>query len=432
MHLSVWTGQIVIIRFVFVALQLSVFTATICVPGSAGAQVAIETALPDVTEDKEEASEESRERERGTGEDPLARDLSEKVDQPVEQLFRHNKLEPYGSVRLRYNVADLENDFDDGGSRIGLKGELQFRPRFWLLGRAEAGFNIFDSLNNLVDASGRPSQEDANFSARLIYAGVETPSTAITFGKNWSTYYQVAALTDRFEAFGGEASGTYNALTDGGSTGTGRADDVLQGRFSADFFPERLKIKPFNLNLQVQPGQSIPNAGGENYDYSFGFSAVLETESEHNFGIAYNHAVIDAKVLPTLAQTGIRGDAKALLLGTRKFGDNSYLGSTLSWLDNHETTDEGVYFDAWGWEVFTSYNVSGKWWVVGGWNLLEPRSSEKQVPDYRIRYGVLGLRYTFDDFRNMIYSEIRLDDSRNSDGSRPGNVYTVGIRWDLP
>ena len=52
--------------------------------------------------------------------------------------------------------------------------------------------------------------------------------------------------------------------------------------------------------------------------------------------------------------------------------------------------------------------------------------------DYRLRYGVLGLRYSFDKFREMVYSEIRLDDSLSVDGTRPGNTYTVGVRWDVP
>ena len=62
-------------------------------------------------------------------------------------------------------------------------------------------------------------------------------------------------------------------------------------------------------------------------------------------------------------------------------------------------------------------------WVVGGWNVLEPDSNQPLAGNYRLRYGVLGLRYTFDKFRKMVYSEIRLDDSLNSDGTRLGNTY---------
>ena len=101
-------------------------------------------------------------------------------------------------------------------------------------------------------------------------------------------------------------------------------------------------------------------------------------------------------------------------------------------LENHETTNEGVYFDGWGWEVYGNYRLTGPLWLVAGWNLLEPDSGEGQAGDYRLHYGVLGLWYSFREFRQMIYFEARIDDSRNADGEKPGSVYTVGVRWDLP
>ena len=105
---------------------------------------------------------------------------------------------------------------------------------------------------------------------------------------------------------------------------------------------------------------------------------------------------------------------------------------TISRLKNQETTGAGNYFDGWGWEFFGSYNFSNRWWVVGGWNALEPDSKQPLTGDYRLRYGVLGIRYTFDKFRKMIYTETRLDNSLSTDGTRLGNIYTLGIRWDVP
>ena len=58
-------------------------------------------------------------------------------------------------------------------------------------------------------------------------------------GKNWSAYYQVGGWTDRMQGAGGAALGVYNAQTDGGPTGTGRADTTLQTRLTIDFLPER-------------------------------------------------------------------------------------------------------------------------------------------------------------------------------------------------
>jgi predicted porin len=378
--------------------------------------------------------EQAVDREVNADEDPLDATVLDIKDKPPFYIHKdHTSFGFYSSVRMRYTNTNQEGGaLSDGGSRAGVNGEFQFRPRFWLLGRAEVGFNIFDTVNNLLGGSNQLGTGDEKVSARLLYAGLQTSNTTATYGKNWSTYYQVSGITDRFASFGGDASGTYNALTDGGPTGTGRADGVLQGRFSIKSPWKYLDLQPFKLNVQVQNGETIPQAGGEDYGFTFGASALLVTTSEKFLGIAYNQASVDKKNFPALAQYGIDGDAKALIIGTRRFGDKYFIGSNLARLENQETSDAGHYFDGWGWELFSSYNFSDRWWAVGGWNILQPDNKQPLIGDYRIRYGVLGLRYTFDEFRRMVYTEIRLDESKAEDGTRPGNTYTIGVRWAFP
>jgi len=420
-------------RFIIVLLV----SATISCPYAAELEVPIAPEIEAKPEpEPAPVQEESKERELDAGEDPLVSKTTELQETPVYKYRDHTSIQGYGSVRLRYN--ENSDKWDDGGSRVGLNGELQFRPRFWLFGRAEVGFNVFDTVSQLRGGSDRLGDEDAKAAARLVYGGVQTPSTTATFGKNWSSYYQVSGITDRFEAFGGEASGTFNALTDGGASGTGRADRVLQGRFSIDTlpgvnaFPESWQLKPFKLNVQMQDDEDIPHIDGGKYSHSIGVSALLESKSEKVIGIAYNHAVVEDEGSPAQKAQGLDGDSQALVVGTRRFGDHYHMATTLARLENHETTDEGIYFDGWGWEMFSSYNFTNRWWLVGGWNLLQPDGLQPLAGEYRIRYGVLGLRYTFDGFRQMIYSEVRIDDSRNADGTRPGNIFTLGVRWDLP
>ena len=378
-----------------------------------------------------EIEQESIDREAGAGEDPLTKQTTEAESKPGYRYKDHTSYDAYGSARLRYSKTNQESDFSDGGSRIGLNGELQFHPSFWLLGRLEVGFNLADSLQELLKNADSASNEDANASKRLIYGGIQTTSTTLTYGKNWSSYYQVSGLSDRFDSFGGEASGTFNANTDGGASGTGRADRVLQGRFSIDTTPEKWHLKPFKLNVQVQQNEAIPYGDGARYNQSIGISALLQSNSEKVLGIAYNHALIDDDDRVALRAQGINGDARALVLGTRRFADRYYLGTTISFLDNHETTDTGQYFKGWGWELFGSYNVFKHWWLTGGWNVLQPESDDPLVGKYRLRYAILGMRYSFKDLRKYAYVEIRQDDSRNVDGDSPGNVYSVGVRWDV-
>lgn len=390
------------------------------------------TSTGNVDAEPPEIKEETVEREMDADQDPLEATISELQEKPFYKYKDHTSFKLYGSARFRFTDSSLGDEWDDGGSRVGANGEFQFRPRFWLLGRAEVGFNLFDAVGGLLSSSNRLDDEDKKASPRLLYGGLQTTSTTLSYGKNWSSYYRVSSITDRFESFGGDASGTYNALTDGGETGTGRANNVLQGRFSIKGLPEKWKLKPIKLNVQIQNGEDIPQVDGAKYKQALGISTILESTGEKMIGIAYNQAVIDEEDLPALRIQGMDGDSTALIIGTRRFDDKYYAGMTISRLKNQETTNVGNYFDGWGWEFFSSYNISNRWWVVGGWNVLEPDNNQPLAGDFRLRYGVLGLRYTFDKFRKMVYSEIRLDDSLSTDGTRPGNTYTLGVRWDIP
>ena len=218
--------------------------------------------------------------------------------------------------------------------------------------------------------------------------------------------------------------------TDGGPTGTGRADRTFQTHISNSFWPQEW-VKPFNLNLQVQHGNQIPFGSGANYRTSVGISAIMTTNNNFTLGLAYNHAKIDLDENPTLREIGLSGDARAALVGTRAFGDRWYAGLVVARLENHETTDDGVYFDGWGSEFYGQYRFSDRIWFIGGFNVSEPDADQALARDYRIKYAVAGLRYTFDDFRRMIFANIRFDDSVDANSTRNSNIYTIGIRWDL-
>lgn len=379
-------------------------------------------------------SDEVREREVGAGEDPMAQQQSELVETPEEVIAEPDELRLYGSVRIRYRDTDSGSFWGDGGSRFGLSGRWQFKPETWLIGRGEAGFNLLDTADLLFNRGDRPpgTKFGDEVFMRLLYLGIETPDYNVTAGKNWSTYYRVSSFTDRFQGTGASASGTYNAGTDGGYTGTGRADNVLQTRgVFVNLMPTSI-LKPLNLNLQLQHGRPIPGTDGLNYQTTFGISSVLDTDYGAAVGLAYNHANIDSADLPALNTIGIDGDATAAIIGARWYGDAWYVGTVVSRLKNHETTGKNIYFDGTGWEVYAQYNLYKRWWAVGGWNRLEPDSGETQAGDFNIDYSVIGVRYSFQGFRQMIFANARLENSLTQDGFELGNVYTIGVRWDLP
>jgi len=168
------------------------------------------------------------------------------------------------------------------------------------------------------------------------------------------------------------------------------------------------------------------------YGTAFGISTTLQLLNDYTVGIAYNQADIKDKNDPRVREAGINGNAEAFLIGTRWFDEKWYLATILSRLPDHETTDEGFYFDGWGLKLYRSYKLANKLWLNAGYNYLEPDSDEHQAGDYRINYGVIGARYTFRNLERMVYLEMTINNSRSAEGSEIGNVYTVGVRWDIP
>ncbi len=341
-------------------------------------------------------------------------------------------LEFYGSARVHaINTFDVQtgetrNRVGDGNSRLGLRGEWQFSPGWFLFSRYEAGVDVVESFSTREDAFG-----DGGLKTRLANVGIEHDKFILVAGQNWSAYYQVAGITDRFAIFGGSASGIYNAGTAGQQTGTGRAEDVIQARTYVQTENWMPWLKPFNLNVQYQLGQPIPGIGAIDYEYGYSASAFLETENELGIGVAYNRAVVPPDTSGLLLASGIDGDSTALAISTRSFGERWYVSLLYSRLENMEVTNEGTYFDGQGVELFGQWEFSKNWWLIGGFNSLEPNADEVDAGQFRIRYSVLGARYTFRSFERMVYFEYRLDDGRFTDGSRGKDEFTVGVRWDF-
>jgi len=376
--------------------------------------------------------EQAREEVLSEAEEPRI-EREQVVDKTVAEQPYAGKI--YGSLRLRYRSTDVGGIFGDAGSRVGLEGEYRIDQSSWVYARVEAGFNLLDELDTLLSpgGGGGESQQGDSLFPRLYTVGIDTPVIVASYGKSWSTYYKISNFTDRFDSAGSSAVGTFNANTDGGATGTGRANSVLQTLAFVDFLPEKWRLKPFNLNIQLQGGQPIPGVDGVDYQYAFGLSTVLDSREDYAFGVAYNRALIDVNDLdnPALQAAGIDGDAEALLIGARWFDEQSYIALTVARLLNHETTDEGTYFNGWGSELYARYRLIKGYWLVGGYNWLVPDSDQTQAGEYELLYGIVGLRYSIDEFNRLAYAEWRIDSTVSENGETLGNIFTIGIRWDF-
>jgi outer membrane protein N len=384
-----------------------------------------ETANAGTSDAPDDDSSEAEQRELQANENPMP------AAQEKREEERPSGLGIYGSLRVRDRYQAGASEWQDGGSRIGADIDWHVFGKSDVYARYEAGFNVLTGLEKFSNPGEYAGQNFGDtFFTRLLYIGVDASHVNLVAGKNWSTYYRVSYFTDRFMSTGGSTSGTYNAQTDGGPTGPGRADSTLQTHFSIDFLPVNL-FKPFQLNAQIQHCNPIPFGNGADYGTAVALRAILTTQNNFTLGLAYNQAQVDIENNPSLRAVGLSGDARAALVGTRAFGDRWYAGFVASRLENHETTNDGIYFDGWGSELYLQYRVAGPVWLIGGYNILEPDASEPQAGDYRLKYALAGFRYSFEDFGRMIFANVRIDDSLNADGTPGTNVSTIGIRWDL-
>ena len=152
--------------------------------------------------------------------------------------------------------------------------------------------------------------------------------------------------------------------------------------------------------------------------------------TKYGVGLAYNRAAIPDLPEAQLSATGIDGDATALAVSTRAFGDRWYASLLYTRLENMEVTNEGKYFNGQGLELYGQWEFRKNWWLIGGLNWLEP-DDDADAGAYRVKYAVIGGRYSLRSFERMLYVEYRIDDGLLVDGTPGKDEITFGIRWDF-
>lgn len=315
---------------------------------------------------------------------------------------------------------------EDDASRFGVFAAKDVRPGWSLFARTEIGVNLVDRFGSVFNPKATGSGNDGLF-VRLGYLGVETPYGKVTFGKQWSAYWPVAAFADIFPYSGGLANGALNSGTDGGASGTGRADDA------AVYHLDRGKVE-YRLQWR-RGGGRIPGSGAGSYGKGYGASLVVEGGSELSFGVAYNRTEID-ELTEELREIGIDGDDESFIAGVMYRREPLYLGFTYSKRDNHDLDATGVYSDTTGVELYSRWILHERYRLVGGVNYLEaesagdgPRPSDDQID----RILILGFEYALRDstFRSAAFAQLLFGESDRFFDSSRGTVFVAGLRWDF-
>lgn len=333
----------------------------------------------------------------GTPEEP--RD----APQPIPIL---NAWKLYGSVRLRVFKPNGESaEASDQSSRIGASWRRDLRTDGTLAVsvRGEFGLSFLDTVDRILEyGDGNQSEifDDSVLFLRLAVVALESRFGRVSFGKQWSAYYDVALFTDQMPAQGGLGTGAYAAGTDGGISGTGRADNALQ---------YRLAIEPASVSLQMQIRNETVN--DRPLADTYGGSFRWKFKNGVDIGIGYNK-VLDGVPDPEPGEPKL-GD-QARILGVRYEKGPLYAALTQSSFLDHEIDDLGRFYSGDGWELYADYDVGKNVMLRFDLSLLTPNSNHPG--EYRLRSLTVGASWKFLE-KFLLYPLIQFDRSVASDGS---------------
>jgi predicted porin len=338
--------------------------------------------------------------------------------------------------RLLGHVAAYggEAEMQDNASWIGLNVSAGSTIR--MFGGVEWQINIFqnDRLFNPGASTdgefGLTTREVNAFGLRVGFVGIDLGAVgSLALGKQKSVHYDVAGYTaDRLNVFGGGVGSiAYPASSDGGETGTGRADQALIYRNTL------LDLVEVGVQTQFQ------NATNDRVVDGAGASARVRILPGLHLGASYTRSFYGDAFRDAVSGLAIDDDGQYFAVGGRYEADRFEVGAVYARQDNGDlvgvpgttSTDPGevpLAFDAEGLEVVGKFRF-GPFAVLGGYVGYDPDTDDPRVDDdYRVRYGVLGGEWHPTD-NAYAYVEFRGDDSRDATGTRGDDVLAIGFYY---
>ena len=327
---------------------------------------------------------------------------------------------PYGTIE---NVLSVSKDglyISDFIPRVGLKGEwfIDKASKYAMFMKIEFGLNLV-SRNDYVHFSPDPGQPVGKIKPpvflRLGLIGISTPYGNVSIGRQWGVNYTLSGNIDDMYLGGGYGIGVYNAGTDGGISGTGRADQV---------FKYELKRKKFYLGLQSQFRNITDN--NQFWGDSYGIASYYDF-SFVKIGASYNK-VLDGVENPQEIESKINDELATVLIDFRR--DNFHLGIMPMYFVNHEKDNLGDYYSGTGLEYSLRYHFGKdkKWRVVQNSYFLATSESNTE---YFFNGYTINLAYRFSENTAVILG-FTYDNTTHRDGSKPQNhILGVGFYYNF-
>ncbi|TKB46906.1 porin [Thalassotalea mangrovi] len=359
----------------------------------------------------------------------------------------HTSIVTQGFIRVVYQKVDEFDQFTDSGSRLGFKIFHQIQND-WTIGiNVEWGTQFEVNGNFSIGGNSQPPADgsDAALTSRLGNVFLTHDDWGqITLGKQFSVYYLALYHTDWYNFWGGSANGAFNLGTDGGFSGTGRAEQALSWTrsFGAIDLGVQLHVQdePLNINLRSCAEEDLPDQlcrlirefngqelgrTGNGYGLSFGYNW-----NRWLFSLAYN--LNNVNVDPVFGNLGFK-DGKDEIWGAGiKYGEYGAQGLYAAAMYNesslHEVDDSGLFYDAKGSELMVKYNVNN-YGAYAGYNDLRARDSSTP---YQLHHTLAGVEYRFDHISGLVFFEAKRNDLVFNDGSVNDEFeFAVGVTYNL-
>ena len=366
-----------------------------------------------------EVTEEPKEVKAKPTEEKAATEDSEEKEEDEEAWYENLPLKPYLSMRFENSTVVPGNSFRDGGSRGGLLFAKQLESGDRLIAHYEFGSNIFDLVN--------PAQEKfhnvaAEFYKRLEYLRYGQDSYYVVIGKNWSVYNYIAEMTDKFNSVGGDAMASYGDGEDGGALGTGRADSALQIRSSRGIL---------QWGMQLQSENKIPGFKDVKYELNAAMMFKFKFLNGLGIGMSFIRAVPN-DITDEMISRGFDSSSEGAILGIEFEASDWLFASTFTRHRNMVQDDLGIYYDAYGSEVYASTNITPRFQFRTGLGYQAPRNNTRYEGEHRIQQYYLSFEYRYNNnLLDKIFAELIYDNGRDARGDARDNELILGFRYNL-
>lgn len=336
---------------------------------------------------------------------------------------------PYGSYRITYGMnTDGYFGISDNASRFGVRAEMPLNTSIGLdiFALVEFGTNLVDKDDIIVfrtDPGAEFTQEGNAIYSRLGLIGISTKYFDFSVGKQWSVYYDVSSFTDQFYAFGADGSGTFNLNSDGGISGTGRANRV--------FMLRSVLWGPLKFGIQAQTRDITDNH--KTFADTWGGSLLWDQEKGLSFGLAFN-IVRDGVENPLFNQP--KKNDKAFIAALQYKKKKFHMAFSVSKFTNHEKLDINdtisYYFSGTGLELFIGYDFTQNrnWRIATGFNYLQPEKGTL-AGSYRLQYYIVELSYNFSK-SSYIFTTAKINNSSEISGIiDTTSIFAMGLRFSF-